>query len=81
MAQRTTIVADILPAHPSRTDRMVRTRTGIVIGIAHQRPAARPTRDAEVIQRALLDHRARPDWDGLAIAAFIAVTALAAVFA
>lgn len=81
MAQRFTVVGDILPANPTRIDRMTRTRTGIVIGIAHQRPATPQTRDAEVIQRALLGHQQAIDWDGLLIAAFVAVAALAAVFA
>lgn len=81
MAQRFTIVGDILPAEPKRTDRMTRTRTGIVIGIAHQRPAAPQTRDSEVIQRALLNHQPATDWDGLLIAAVITAAALAAVFA
>lgn len=82
MARRYSIEADILPANPRPSDKLARTSNGLQIGVAYQRPPqAATSRDAERLQRALLNKRERVDWDGIVIAVFITACALAAIFA
>lgn len=67
---RITIECTMTPASNRPADRLVRTKTGLLIGSAYIPPQPVPSKDADRIQSALLGKRSAIDWDGILIAAF-----------
>lgn len=64
-----------------RSVTMVTTRTGLTIGSAYLPPAPQPTRDGELLQRALLDKprlidRAAAMLEALGMPAYITIVAI-----